>query len=63
MPRMSSWSPRGSGRRVKAHTVGKNGAPAGVPMAAVYTVSGGQIKRVAFFLELDAALEAAGLFD
>jgi len=40
-----------------------SGAPAGVPMAAVYTVSGGQIKRVAFFLKLGAALEAAGLLD
>jgi ketosteroid isomerase-like protein len=38
-----------------------SGAPAGVPMAAVYTVTGGRIKRVEFFLNLDAALEAAGL--
>jgi ketosteroid isomerase-like protein len=38
-----------------------SGAPAGVPMAALYTVSGGQIQRVEFFLNLDAAFEAAGL--
>jgi ketosteroid isomerase-like protein len=38
-----------------------SGAPAGVPMAALYTVSGGEIKRAEFFLDLDAAVEAAGL--
>jgi len=36
-----------------------SGAPAGVPMAAVYTVSSGQIERVEFFLNLDVALEAS----
>jgi ketosteroid isomerase-like protein len=38
-----------------------SGAPTRVPMAAVYRISGRQIKRVEFFLNLDAALEAAGL--
>jgi ketosteroid isomerase-like protein len=38
-----------------------SGAPTGVPMAHVCTVTGGQIKRIEFFLNLNAALEAAGL--
>ena len=38
-----------------------SGAPAVVPMAGVYTVTGGQIKRVEFFLNLDDALKVAGL--
>ena len=38
-----------------------SGAPAGVPIAAVSTVTKGEIQRVEFFLNFDAALEAAGL--
>ena len=38
-----------------------SGTPTVVPLAGVYTVTGGRIKRVEFFLNLDAALEAAGL--
>ncbi len=38
-----------------------SGAPTVLPMAAVHTVTAGQIKRVEFFINLDAALEAAGL--
>jgi ketosteroid isomerase-like protein len=38
-----------------------SGAPTGVPMASVSAIQGGQIKRIEFFLNFNAALEAAGL--
>lgn len=38
-----------------------SGAPTGVPLASVSTIKSGQIKRIEFFLNFNAALEAAGL--
>jgi ketosteroid isomerase-like protein len=38
-----------------------SGTPTGVSMASVSVIEGGQIKRIEFFLNLNAALESAGL--
>jgi ketosteroid isomerase-like protein len=38
-----------------------SGAPTGVPMASVSAIEGGQIKRIEFFLNFNAARKAAGL--
>jgi ketosteroid isomerase-like protein len=38
-----------------------SGAPTRVPMASVSAIKAGQIKRIEFFLDFNAALEAAGL--